>query len=158
MVFGTCTYGFPFPHFGKMHYINDYVQMGHKLGVKPHLFIHSFLCFPLFPSCFTHYLTGQSTLVVLSTGAGKSLCYQLAAYMYRQRSPCITIVISPLVSLMEDQVITITVPVTHRCTQKHIFIQLTLVLISMDKIMSRLVSSFQRTKYGMPMSQHNIHV
>ncbi|XP_030754081.1 ATP-dependent DNA helicase Q4 isoform X1 [Sitophilus oryzae] len=49
-------------------------------------------------------LSGQSTLVTLSTGSGKSLCYQLPAYLYSQREPCISLVISPLVSLMEDQV------------------------------------------------------
>ncbi|KAM6974350.1 LOW QUALITY PROTEIN: ATP-dependent DNA helicase Q4 [Tautogolabrus adspersus] len=48
-------------------------------------------------------LSGLSTLVVLSTGMGKSLCYQLPAYMYYQRSQSITLVISPLVSLMDDQ-------------------------------------------------------
>lgn len=47
---------------------------------------------------------GLSTLVVLSTGMGKSLCYQLPAYLYAQRSKCITLVVSPLVSLMDDQV------------------------------------------------------
>ena len=47
---------------------------------------------------------GQSTLVVLSTGMGKSLCYQLPALLYAQRSTCITLVVSPLVSLMDDQV------------------------------------------------------
>jgi ATP-dependent DNA helicase Q4 len=50
-------------------------------------------------------LRGQSTLVLLATGSGKSLIYQIPAYLYAERERCITIVVSPLVSLMEDQVI-----------------------------------------------------
>lgn len=49
-------------------------------------------------------LSGQSTLVTLSTGSGKSLCYQLPAYLYSKYCNCIILVISPLVSLMDDQV------------------------------------------------------
>ena len=43
---------------------------------------------------------GRSVLAVLPTGAGKSLCYQLPAFM----ADGLTLVISPLVALMQDQV------------------------------------------------------
>ncbi|XP_017074199.1 uncharacterized protein LOC108109904 [Drosophila eugracilis] len=49
-------------------------------------------------------LSGLSSLVTLSTGSGKSLCYQLPAYLFSRKMGAITLVISPLVSLMEDQV------------------------------------------------------
>ncbi|KFM64571.1 ATP-dependent DNA helicase Q4, partial [Stegodyphus mimosarum] len=49
-------------------------------------------------------LSGLSTLVVLPTGSGKSLCYQLPAYIYAKHYKRLSLVISPLVSLMEDQV------------------------------------------------------
>lgn len=50
-------------------------------------------------------LRGDSTLVLLATGSGKSLIYQMPAYLYGERERCMTIVVSPLVSLMEDQVV-----------------------------------------------------
>ncbi len=45
-------------------------------------------------------LSGRDALVVMPTGFGKSLCYQLPALMRGE----LTVVVSPLVALMEDQV------------------------------------------------------
>jgi ATP-dependent DNA helicase RecQ len=50
-------------------------------------------------SVIERVLAGESTLAVMPTGAGKSLCYQLPALLLDGR----TVVISPLIALMKDQ-------------------------------------------------------
>ncbi len=64
----------------------------------------------------SHVLSGQHSLVIMPTGSGKSLCFQIPALMFADqavgdktkadRKP-LTLVLSPLIALMKDQVDTL---------------------------------------------------
>jgi len=55
---------------------------------------------PLQKEAITSAIEGRDALIVMPTGGGKSLCFQVPPLVADQ----LTVVISPLISLMKDQV------------------------------------------------------
>jgi len=87
-------------------------------------------------------LRNESILTVMPTGAGKSLCYQLPALML----PRMTLVISPLIALMKDQVESL--PTTARAQAT--FINSTLTEEELNKRMETIAAGGYKLIYAAP--------
>ncbi len=79
----------------------------HRMIEKANQYLQQFFGYKQFrlgqEKIIEHVLAGDSSLCVMPTGGGKSVCYQIPALMLEGT----TIVVSPLISLMQDQVDTL---------------------------------------------------
>lgn len=75
---------------------------------SPHTLLQTVFGYPAFRGAqediVQHVIAGGDALVLMPTGGGKSLCYQIPALARQQAGQGVTVVVSPLIALMHDQV------------------------------------------------------
>jgi ATP-dependent DNA helicase RecQ len=77
-------------------------------GTRPAQILHEVFGYPAFRGAqqdiVEHVVAGGDALVLMPTGGGKSLCYQVPAIVRHRAGQGVAIVVSPLIALMHDQV------------------------------------------------------
>ena len=96
---------------------------------------------PLQEEIIQNVLRKQDSLVVMPTGSGKSLCYQLPALEF----PGLTVVVSPLISLMEDQVMQL-----RALGVTAVFLNSTLDHLGYDWVADQLLAGSAKLLYAAP--------
>jgi ATP-dependent DNA helicase RecQ len=92
-----------------------------------------------------HVAAGHDALVLMPTGGGKSLCYQIPAIARQRAGHGVTIVISPLIALMHDQV-----GALHEVGVSAAFLNSTLTLEQSSKIEQQLFRNEITLLYAAP--------
>ncbi len=86
-----------------------FVLLSHTPALSPHLpILREVFGYDAFrgpqQAIIDHVAAGGDALVLMPTGGGKSLCYQIPAIARARAGLGVTIVVSPLIALMHDQV------------------------------------------------------
>ena len=92
-----------------------------------------------------HVSAGGDALVLMPTGGGKSLCYQVPAIVRHRREQGVAIVVSPLIALMHDQVGALEEAGVHAA-----FLNSTLTLEDTQKIEREMMSGRLVLLYAAP--------
>ncbi len=79
-----------------------------SLDTEPQAILHEVFGYERFrgpqQAIVDHVVAGGDALVLMPTGGGKSLCYQIPAIARQRAGHGVTVVVSPLIALMHDQV------------------------------------------------------
>lgn len=92
-----------------------------------------------------HVIAGGDALVLMPTGGGKSLCYQIPALARQRAGQGVTVVVSPLIALMHDQV-----GALHEVGVEAAFLNSTLSLEEANDVERRLVRGEITLLYAAP--------
>ena len=92
-----------------------------------------------------HVIAGGDALVLMPTGGGKSLCYQVPAIARQRAGHGVTIVVSPLIALMHDQV-----GALHEAGVEAAFLNSTLTAEESSQLEKRLLRAELTLLYAAP--------